>query len=308
MSLPEIKESQLPPPSPTARYTLVQAIAEVSLGSVIHAIHLPLGGHFLSLNQALILTFASRSAADRREAMSTVTGVGTSAAILKALSPAGKRLTPMLAIGVQSVLFALGIGALGRHVLGAVLGGVLLSIWGFAQPLLLGYLLFGNVLFEAALKIWTDTALALGISTELGLRFLLGLVIAKAAIAGVLTAAAWLSGERLEKAYLRRVKKLAGQTKPLPSRKVRRTAISGALRDLLNPWFVASVILTILFFVMSGPDGATHAVWFTLRTLAWALLFFWAIRAVPRRWIHLGLKKFPRVAAGVQYALGELKR
>jgi len=293
MSLPEIKESQLPPPSPTARYTLVQAIAEVSLGSVIHAIHLPLGGHFLSLNQALILTFASRSAADRREAMSTVTGVGTSAAILKALSPAGKRLTPMLAIGVQSVLFALGIGALGRHVLGAVLGGVLLSIWGFAQPLLLGYLLFGNVLFEAALKIWTDTALALGISTELGLRFLLGLVIAK---------------ERLEKAYLRRVKKLAGQTKPLPSRKVRRTAISGALRDLLNPWFVASVILTILFFVMSGPDGATHAVWFTLRTLAWALLFFWAIRAVPRRWIHLGLKKFPRVAAGVQYALGELKR
>jgi hypothetical protein len=296
-----------PQPGIIPRYTLVQAVAEVGVGSIAHALQLPLTGHLLSLNQALILTFTCRATDTRTDAIRAATAVSTSTALLKALSPAGKRLTPMLAIGVQGLLYAVGPAVLGRTLLGAAFGASLLSLWAFLQPLLIAYLLLGSVFFEAVLKLWSDVSLALSLPEDLGLHFLLAIVIAKATIAALLAGAAWISGDELEERYLRRVRRVAQRAKGLRKPKSRLPAWKGALHDLLSPWFVLSVALTLVFFAMSGPDGATRAVWFALRTLAAALLFFWAVRALPQKWVKSSLSRFPRVSAAVEYTLAQLR-
>ena len=115
-------------------YATIQSLVEVGLGSFLHAFHIPFSGHALSLNQGLILTQACQKTESRKEAVTATNGIAIITAILKSLSPMGKRLTPMLAISMQGFLFSLGILILGNNILGMILGISLLSLWGFAQP------------------------------------------------------------------------------------------------------------------------------------------------------------------------------
>jgi hypothetical protein len=66
------------------------SIVEIGLGSFLHAFSIPFAGHFLSLNQGFILTRAAIETNDRRSP-GIISAV---AALLKSLSPAGKKLTP----------------------------------------------------------------------------------------------------------------------------------------------------------------------------------------------------------------------
>src|SRR5690606_26328753 len=106
---------------------------EIGLGSILHGLRLPLAGHLLSLNQGFILTRATLEIEDSKSPAL----ISATSAILKSLSPAGKKLTPMLALSVQGQLFNLGPLLLGNNPVGRSLGMILLCIWGFIQPLAL---------------------------------------------------------------------------------------------------------------------------------------------------------------------------
>ena len=121
---------------------LLSAI-EIGLGSVLHGLHVPMAGHVLSLNQGFILSRAQVELQDKRAAGL----ISTTAALLKSLSPAGKKLTPMLAIAMQGQLFGLGSMLLGNNMLGHSLGMLLLCVWGFIQPLFFYALVFGETLW-----------------------------------------------------------------------------------------------------------------------------------------------------------------
>ncbi|MFP5459829.1 MAG: hypothetical protein ACLGG7_13920, partial [Bacteriovoracia bacterium] len=97
------------------------SLIEVGLGSLLHGLKLPFSGHVLSLNQSFILTRATLTSGERRDAAV----ISTTAAILKSLSPAGKKLTPMLAIAVQGQLYYLGLLVAGTGVIGQLLGSLL---------------------------------------------------------------------------------------------------------------------------------------------------------------------------------------
>lgn len=279
-------------PSPRIpTYAAAQSLAELSIGSLVHAFHLPLGGHLLSLNQALILTFACKGVGNRREGVEVASGVANVTAVLKSLSPAGKKLSPMLAISMQGLLYAIGVALAGANVLGVALGAVLLSLWAFCHPILMAYLVFGSRLFAAIEKLWRDLAGTLGIDPEVGIWILGALVVIKMLLGASLAVVGWVSSARFEKRYFEYLEK---RRRPRPDPKAHVSASRGVLRDLLSPLFLVSFGLSVAFLVLGQNANWVQTVWYALRVLAVALIVFWASRALPASGI---LKRFPQIEA-----------
>lgn len=137
------------PDEPWARMGLFGAASsatEIGAGSFLHALHVPLGGHFLANLQGVVLTgFLNRRTERRRHVffVSVISGA------LKSLSPAGRRFRPMLAIFVQGTLFHASVNLLGTGALGVAVGQSLIGAWCSFQPYFFQYLLFGPDLIKS---------------------------------------------------------------------------------------------------------------------------------------------------------------
>lgn len=135
-------------------------LSEVGIGTLIHTLHLPLGGHLLSLNQLFILTRLSLvepRGSQYIEPHSLTLKCSLIGASLKSLSPAGKRLTPMLAIATQGLFFSAGVAT---HTLlklpfqiALILGGLALGSWAVIQPLIVAHIVFGKSYFSGIQKV-----------------------------------------------------------------------------------------------------------------------------------------------------------
>ncbi|TVQ09065.1 MAG: hypothetical protein EA364_14600, partial [Balneolaceae bacterium] len=86
------------------------------------------------------------------------------AAALKALSPAGNRIRPMVAIAVQGSLFGLSVRLLGWNITGITLGAWFIGAWSGLQGFIFQYLLLGNALVDAYGELQKWLAGNLGIS------------------------------------------------------------------------------------------------------------------------------------------------
>jgi hypothetical protein len=288
-----------------AHFAAAQSVAEIGLGSAVHALRIPLGGHLLSLNQGLLLTLALRKISGRRRGIASANAIALVASAMKSLSPAGQKLAPMLAIAVQGVLFSLGITFFGMNFVGAAFGMVLLSVWGFVQPLLFASLLFGGDFFRAVEEAWRGLAEILEIPFEFGVAVLIAAVVAKSAIAASIGVFGWRSGVAFERVYFGRIARIRERfrgSKP-PSRDANLDPAAGALFDLMNPWFLASFALTLAFIVYAGNESRRW-IYFG-RTLVASYLLFYAVRVLPP---VLGPRlrgKFPRLEKVFAQALAE---
>ncbi len=128
----------------TSTYGTLLAVTEIGLGSILHSMHIPFSGTVLSLNQCFLL---SRATALHR-APFVAASISNSAALLKSLSPAGKRFRPMLAISMQGLLYSLGICIFGSNFLGRCFGAVLLSFWSFIQSAFILWFIYGSLLSQ----------------------------------------------------------------------------------------------------------------------------------------------------------------
>ena len=236
---------------PARRYAAAQSVTEVGLGSLLHGLHVPLTGHFLSLNQGVLLTWAIRSAASRKEAVRRSSFISTLSALVKSFSPAGKRLFPMIAIATQGGLYSVGVALLGVNAGGAALGLALLSLWPFAQPLLMAYLIFGSPWFEAWNVLWGKVANALAIDPNRGPQVLVAVIVVYTLLAAGVALLAWRAGWAFQNRYLAKLTARAQGLTARPSSDARRP-IPGAFRDLLHPWFLASAVLGCLAFWWAG--------------------------------------------------------
>lgn len=271
------------------------AAVEVGLGSIAHSMSLPFAGHLLSLNQGFILTWASREIPDRK-----APGViSTTAALLKSLSPAGKKLTPMLAIAMQGQLFTLGVFIGGARPLGHLLGISLLCLWGFLQPLVLYVLLYGETLFSMA-NYFLEQLSAVFPVTMNTLAGMLGVVIAVKIILGFFCV--YLAYKLPQK----KIQDYTAWAQTLPPRAPKtppRNAFLGALRDLFTPLFIFSWILTLIFFLYAQSKHST-SIWLVLRPLAIGYLLFLGLRLFPvtraRVWLE---NRHPQLAQTLQEAL-----
>lgn len=294
------------------KYSTAQSVSEIGLGSVVHSLKIPLGGHALSLNQGLLLVLATKSCAARLEAARVAIGVSLIASALKSLSPSGKKVMPMLAISMQGLLFSAGVASLGLNFLGVTVGLLLLSFWGFAQPLLMAYLIFGETLFQAIEKLWTETAGKIGMSSDWGIGILLGVVAVKFTLSVILAYIAWRPGQAFEERYFARMEMLWERARTvIPKRKVGVsasghpwvTALRGAAVDLLNPLFLVSFVLSVGFLVLTNVSESDAWI-FVLRTLLGGYLFFFLIRVMPVSWFGRLVARNPALG----HALKEVSR
>jgi len=261
--------------------TLLSSV-EVGLGSIIHAFHIPGGGHLLSLNQGVILLWSTQDM-NQQEAIQSSQSIAWVTALLKSLSPAGKRLTPMLAIGVQGFLYSLGALLFGNTLPGALLGMTLLSLWGFIQPLIFTYFVFGKTFFESLAKLVGSTDNLVAIFT--------GLVALKVVSALVIGVVAWFASSQKRERYLKKVTSYEG------------VSVRHGKHFLLQPIFLISYALSIGFFFMSETQNA-EAVWtYLLRPIALAWLVFWVFKMLPASWIEKLAKRFPVIYQAFNEAL-----
>jgi hypothetical protein len=246
---------------------------EMTAGSALHAGQVPLRGLALSTTQAVVMAHAGDGLAHRPR----VVWVPFVSAGLKALSPAGSRLRPMLAITAQGLLFSGAVRALGWNRLALFVAGGLVGAWAAGQGIVLQYLLVGSDLLTAygLLLAWVERH-GLGVP---GLAVLLGGWIALwGAVAGGVTALTWRRrrvSTRLARALARRA-----QGVPVRARAASRAeAVRGALGDLARPSFWLPVLLVIIVFAAAGQPWE-RAFWIGARATTVGLLLFSAVRAV----------------------------
>jgi len=120
-------------------------VIEAGLGSALHAAKVPFRSTFLSALQGAMMVFAGFGLTQPGRVM----WVSFISSGLKALSPAGNRLRPMLAIFVQGFLFGTTVQVLGFNVFAIGLGGMLIGLWASLQGFALQYLMLGNDLVGA---------------------------------------------------------------------------------------------------------------------------------------------------------------
>jgi nucleoside-triphosphatase THEP1 len=275
---------------------------EVTAGSALHGARVPLRGLALSTTQSVVLAFAGDGLGRRVR----VAGVAFVAAGLKALSPAGSRLRPMVAITAQGILFTLATRLVGWNRAGLFAGGALVGLWAGAQGVLMQWLLVGQELFRGY-EVLAGWAAERG----LGLPALATLVALWAGtwglFAGTVTAWAWRRGSvaaRIERAIARAP---ASSLVGAPAA-TWRVAARGALRDLARPSFWLPVLVLAAILLAAG-SPAERAAWIGLRAFAVGLvLFALARRLDPRRagaWLRRRGRWGPALA--LERALGRGK-
>ncbi|MBL9213932.1 MAG: DUF2478 domain-containing protein [Opitutaceae bacterium] len=125
---------------------------EMTVGSALHAAKVPLRGLALSSLQAAMMVFAGTGLSQPGR----VVWVPFISGGLKALSPAGNRVRPMIAIIMQGLLFGASVQALGWNVIALGLGGALVGAWAALQGFALQYLMMGQEMVRAydAVVLW----------------------------------------------------------------------------------------------------------------------------------------------------------
>lgn len=280
------------------------SLCEMGLGSLLHSFKIPLSGHFLSLNQIFLLSRSTFQTQDPR-AGAIISGI---AAVLKSLSPAGKKLTPMLAISAQGLLFSLAPLFMGPYLLPALLGAALASLWAFAQPLLIYYFIFGRTLFLAVETFYQkmqDTFSFLPVNPEA----LWPLIAAAIALKIILAMAVVILARTLSDSAFARWQKKLLLSAPQKARSTllpQGTASLGqnmrlAWKDLMNPLFFLSLILTLFFFLYAEASFG-RILWHLLRPIAVGFLLFLAVRSLPlEKWA----RRFPVFLQALEKVRGQ---
>jgi len=263
----------------TGVYAGLLSLVEIGLGSFLHACHIPFSGTFLSLNQSSFLTRITKLNQSAEGARTLGYRVSTVTALLKSLSPAGKKLFPMLAISAQGCLFSVGTIILGTTIYGCILGSALSSSWGILQPLVLNAFIFGTALGKEKLMA-TFNYFNLEIS-DFALLFGIAFII-KAIVAIILSFFCWRFQSNEQVLIHHTLIKLGarGFSKEKQNRNNPLPLWEASLRELLRPLFLLPFTLTALFLFFSE-SSYVGFVWALLRVLTTGYLFFLAVRLFP---------------------------
>lgn len=292
-------------------YGATLSLIEVGLGSLLHAFKVPFSGILLSLNQGFILCRAAILSREIPKNLLTTYSISNVAAVLKSLSPAGKKLGPMLSLSMQGLLFNMGILVFGTNPVGLCVGMALLSVWTFLQPLVTYYLFFGKELINAVEYLYEKTLPYHGLKAESLLWIFIGLVVTKMLAAVILAIVAWrIQGETIYgKNYEEGLIKLAKEKgAKISDERKNGDAAWLAVKDLFRPLFLVSLATTGVFLYFSQHDYAQIA-WYLLRPIAIGFIFFYISRTLTLdRWLmKIENGKLRSFSLGCQTALAKIR-
>ena len=294
-------------------YGATLSLIEIGLGSVLHAFKIPLSGALLSLNQGFILSRAAILSDKISQNQWMTYSVSNVSAVLKSLSPAGKKLGPMLSLSMQGLLFNIGVVIFGTNPIGICVGMALLSVWTFVQPLVTYYLFFGEKLFTAAEYLYEKTLPYHGLKKEWLLWIFISLVIIKMLAAIVLGVVAWktkgnsIYGKNYEQGLIKIAREKGAS---IDERNLtHKNSVWLALKDLMRPLFLVSIGVTVLFLYFSQHDYA-HIAWYLMRPIAIGFIFFYFSRTLTlERWLsNLESGRLRSFSLACQSALKKIRK
>jgi nucleoside-triphosphatase THEP1 len=241
---------------------------EATVGSMLHQAKIPMAGLFLSTVQSLVMMYAG----DRLSERPRVMWVPVISAGLKALSPYGGRLRPMLAITMQGFLFSLAVTVFGWNALGILVAGWCVGAWTALQGLVLQYLIIGDNLFPALDIVIRWVADHLHLALPGIVSFIFFWTVICGAISSIVTFAAWMRRHRLPARISAMLEKGSSGIVNTTAAPTFRAAAKRGLHDLLRPMFWAPVAVVALIIVAAGSTWE-EALWMVMRALAvgWAL-------------------------------------
>lgn len=279
-------------------FATVLATTELGLGSVLHALHIPFSGQFLSLNQLFCLNSALRSIPNDKHAC---TWISLIAASLKSVSPVGKKLTPMLAIAMQGALF--NAGALAGGVFGRLLGATLMALWGFVQPVLVYTLIFGEAFWTTFQSLNNSLTELWGISDSLFISLWIGAIFLKVIVAWGIVLMPISLGDK----YTNRLKKLSSRFplyKP-PSQREKSLLWTIIRKDFCNPTFL-TVLIGVSAVSFATQESLAWWGWQLFRCISVGFIFFFLMRAFPLQRMIKKIEHFPKFRKGVEIVLENL--
>ena len=264
----------------TGKFAAILSMTEVGLGSLLHAWRLPFTGQFLSLNQAFISCKAIKSSSTRSPWIPLQ--IAMIGATLKSLAPAGKRLTPMLAISMQGFILSSFQFILGTHFLGTLVSVLAMCLWAFIQPLAIYLLVFGRDIFYVADYFFKKIQKVIPIEYEHLAYAISGLVAIKLLLGLVVVLLVYTRTDKECESYFKRLQ--SGFDKINPKRIPQSLSFSPKLRlvfkDMTQPWFLISIALMLVFFFLTNPKGVMW-IWLLMRPLACGFIVFYALRFLP---------------------------
>ncbi len=269
---------------------------EASVGSAFHTFKFPLTGLVMSSTQMVVMSIAAEKL-QRRE---RVVWVSMISAGLKALSPSGSRLGPMLAITVQGILGTAAYRVLGWNRVGAFAAGALACAWAGLQGLLIQYLLLGGNLqkaFDAVAKWVRDT---LHVPTPGLIACVVAVAAVYALIGGSVTTWAWGRRNKLEARVDAAIHKSSGKI----AQRVHKPFWKSVL-DLFRPSFLLpTLIVGAILFAAGG--NLSDLAWIALRTFAVGLALLGVVKWIDPIGFVRWMKK--RGKWGPAYAFSRIFR
>jgi hypothetical protein len=250
---------------------------EVTVGSALHGARVPMRGLVLSSIQSVVMTYAADGLGHRGR----VVWVPFIAAGLKALSPAGERLRPMVAITVQGLLFGGAIRILGWNSMGILIAGWLVGAWAGAQGILFQYLFIGSELFRAYDEVirWVTSQWRIEVP---GIITLLTIwVVVWGVVASVVTLMVWRR-RRLPARIQTFLDRGAQAIRWEESRPSWKQAVQRGFKDLFRPIFWVPVAVVAVIVLVSGSPWET-AFWIVARAVTVGMVTFSLARAFDLR-------------------------
>ena len=255
---------------------------EASVGSALHAAKIPFRSTFLSALQGAMMVFAGFGLTQPGRVM----WVSFVSSGLKALSPAGNRLRPMLAIFMQGLLFGSTVQILGWNVFAIALGGMLIGVWASLQGFFIEYLMLGGDLIRA----YDGAAMWLAQKWHIQAPDLPWLVGGWALVHGSICAISGVVAWRLQQppAALRRILEqeaagAAGLSQDPASHRPAR------LRRLLEftRWKFWLPLVIVAGILLAGGSSWEKVAWLSLRFVAVGLVLMAVVSLIrPARWAH----------------------
>lgn len=265
-----------------SRYALQLSLMEIGLGSFLHAFRVPFSGFLLSLNQCFVLNRALSHSSSIFHPLV----ISNTAALLKPLSPYGKKFTPMLAISMQGLLFNIGVFIFGNNLLGRCAGSLLLSLWPMVQPALIYIVIYGGILVNMSVY-YNQMLVKMPWFSYLTLEALVAgyifihlfLSLAVCLLTYFLPVQVLDSYDRYIMSYSStQLKPLSLQTKNTFLQKMR-----GVLKDMISPIFLLTLVLSGFFFYATL-HSLESFLYSYFRLIAVALLTFFLIRNLSSEW------------------------
>ena len=234
---------------------------EVGLGSTLHVYKIPFKGHFLSSLQNLLLISFGKALNGRG-----LVRISFISAMLKAFSPMGNAIRPMMFIFLQGALFSLPAHLLGWNLFSVLAGSVLMGWLTLGISLSMDYLMYGKSIFDAAQNGVGQAFDAVGFGIPSLSQLLIFAFLLRAALSLTVGSVAYFGNvlpavSRVARAAVRRKK---SRTEPSASKRAPKPAPVAALFGLFRPKFLVAFLLSLLlmrFFTdLSSAELTTTAI------------------------------------------------